>query len=229
MQNNNEKFIKKVSKIKSSAVNYSKSHYFIGSGKITLFDFFRFFWAGLRNESIGVKGSSLAFKIFLSFFPAMIFFVTLLPYFSSAGFQDVFLQTIQSVLPEYSYKALESTLIDILYNPRFGLTSIVFVLSLFYSVTNMNSILNTFNKSHHFKDNRKFPKKLLISLWLTLLFFSIILLSLAFISFNKTIVQWLTEQNIFESAFYVAALQYGRWIILFFMMQIGRASCRERV
>jgi membrane protein len=218
MQNKQGKIKKTVSKIKDSAVDYSKSHYFIGSGRITLFDFFRFFWTGLRNESIGIRGSSLAFKIFLSLFPAMIFFVTLLPYFSSAGFQDALLQTIQSILPEYSYKALENTLKDILYYPRFGLTSVVFILSLFYSVSNMNSILNTFNKSHHLKDNRKFLKKILVSLWLTLLFFSIILLSLAFISFNKTFVQWLKEHDIFGSGFYVAALQYGRWIILFFMM-----------
>ncbi len=212
------KIRKTVYRIRNSAVDYSKSHYVIGSGRITLFDFFRFFWTGLRNESIGIRGSSLAFRLFLSLFPAMIFFVTLLPYFSSAGFQEAFIQTIQSILPEYTYKSLENTIQDILFNPKFGLTSAVFFLSLFYSVTNMNSILNTFNKSHHLKDNRKFLKKLLVSLWLTLLFFSIILLSLAFISFNKTLIHWLSEQEIIGSSILVTLLQYGRWIILFFMM-----------
>ncbi len=218
MKKARRKILKTALKVRNSAVNYSKSHYFIGSGKISLFDFVSFFFSGLRNESIGIRGSALAFKLFMSLFPAMIFFVTLLPYFSSAGFQETFMQTLQSIMPEYSYKAFESTIRDILYTPRFGLTSVVFVLSIFYSVSNMNSILSTFNKSHHLVDKRSYIKKILVSLWLTLTFFAIILLSLAFISFNKTLVLWLREQNIFGAGFYVAALQYGRWLILFFMM-----------
>lgn len=218
MKKSRKKILKTAIKVRNSAVNYSKSHYFIGSGKISLFDFVSFFFSGLRNESIGIRGSALAFKLFMSLFPAMIFFVTLLPYFSSAGFQDAFMQTLQSIMPEYSYKAFESTIRDILYTPRFGLASVVFVLSIFYSVSNMNSILSTFNKSHHLVDKRSYVKKILVSLWLTLTFFAIILLSLAFISFNKTLVLWLREQNIFGAGFYVAALQYGRWLILFFMM-----------
>jgi len=213
-----KRFKKVLHKYRNSAIDYSKSHYILRKNRISLFDFFHFFWSGLQNESIGIRGSALAFKLFLSLFPGMIFFVTLLPYFSSAGFQDAFMQTLQSIMPQYSFKAFESTIRDILYNPRFALTSIVFILSIFYSVTNMNSILSTFNKSHHLVDNRGFFKKLKISLWLTLTFFTIILLSLSFISFNKTLVHWLSEHNIFGSWFYVAALQYGRWIILFFMM-----------
>lgn len=212
------KILKTTVKVRDSAIKYSKTHYFIGSGKISLFDFFGFFWSGLQNESISIRGSALAFKLFMSLFPAMIFFVTLLPYFSTVGFQEAFMQTLQSIMPEYSYKAFETTIRDILYTPRFGLASVVFVLSIFYSVSNMNSILSTFNKSHHLADNRNFWKKLLVSLWLTLLFFAIIFLSLAFITFNKSLVLWLREKNIFGSGFYVAALQYGRWLILFFMM-----------
>lgn len=207
-----------IDSIKDNVVHYLKTHYILKKNKISFFDFFRFFWAGLQNESISIRGSALAFKLFLSLFPAMIFFVTLLPYFSDAEFQEAFIQTLQSIMPEYSFKAFESTIRDILYQPQYALTSIVFVLSLFYSVTNMNSILNTFNKSHHLLDKRKFHKKLLVSLWLTLSFFALILLALTFISLNQTIVMWLNEHQIFSSAFYVAALQYGRWIILFFMM-----------
>jgi membrane protein len=213
-----KKIKKTADKVRKSAIKYSKTHYFIGSGKISLFDFFNFFWSGLRNESISIRGSALAFKLFMSLFPAMIFFVTLLPYFSSAGFQEAFMQTLQSIMPEYSYKAFESTIRDILYTPRFGLASVVFVLSIFYSVTNMNSILSTFNKSHHLVDKRKYLKRILVSLWLTLSLFAIIFLSLTFISFNKSLVLWLREKDIFGSWFYLAAIQYGRWLILFFMM-----------
>jgi len=218
MNKQRQKIEKTVNRIKSTAVDYSKTHYIPGSGKITIFDFFKFFWTGIRNESIGIRGSALAFKLFLSLFPAMIFLVTLLPYFSSAGFQDAFMQTLESIMPEYSYKAFQGTITDILYKPRFGLLSVVFVLSLFYSVTNMFSILNTFNKSHHLPDDRKFLKKLLVSMGLTLLFFAIIILSLSFISFNKFAIQWLRDNEIIGSWFYVSAIQYGRWIILFFMM-----------
>lgn len=218
MPTNKQRILKTVKKFKNSALNYSKSHYVLGSGKILIFDFLTFFWEGLRNQSIGIRASALAFKLFLSLFPALIFFVTLLPYFSSAGFQEAFLQTLSSILPEYTYMALESTLKDFLYNPKFGLLSIVFVLSLFYSVTNMNGILNTFNKSHHLNDNRKLRKKLLISLSLTLMFFTIILIALAFISFNKTLVDWLDRENLFGSWMYITLLQYGRWVILFFIM-----------
>jgi membrane protein len=218
MSDNKKNIRKNIRQLRKNAIHYSKSHYIPGAGKISIFDFLRFLWTGIRNESIAIRGSSLAFKFFLSLFPGMIFFVTLLPYLPSASIQQTLMETLESILPEYSFKAFESAFRDLLYQPRFGLLSIVFLLSLFYSVSNMNGILNTFNKSYHLSDKRKFVRKLIVALGLTVLFYTIIILSLGFISFNVTLVSWMSKKDIVGYGFYVEAIKYGRWIILFFMM-----------
>ncbi len=218
MKKQRDIIIKKVQKIINNILNYSKSHFVPGSGRITIFTFFHHFWTGIRNESIGIKAASLSFKLLLSLFPAMIFFFTLIPYLSSGGFQETFLLTLEGIMPEYTYKAIEANLTDILYKPKFGLLSFVFLLSLYYSISNMNSILSVFNKSHHLTDNRGYMRKLLVSLVLTLLMFLLIIITIVLISVNKNILNRLYEAHFLGSWFYIIALQYGRWLILFFAM-----------
>jgi len=200
------------------SISYSKKKYIFKKTKITLFDFLNFFWTGIINESISIRASSLAFKLFLSLFPAMIFLVTLLPYISTGSFQEALMQTLESIMPDYSYKAFESTISDILYNPKFVFLSTVFILSIVYSVSNMNSILNTFNKSYYLQDKRSFFKKIVISLWLTLLFFLIIILALFFISINQSLIEWVYANTNLGSFVNLSFLNYGRWVVLFFMM-----------
>jgi len=213
-----KKFERTILKIRDHVVEYSRSHYISGSVRISLFDFFYYFITGLRNESINIRASSLAFKLFMSLFPALIFFVTLLPYFPAVGFQEAFLVTLQDIMPVYTFKAVESTIVDLLNKPRFGLLSVVFFLSLFYSIQNMNSILTTFNKSHHLEDKRGYLKKKFVSLVLTLLFFLIIMLAIGVVSFNKSLLLWFSGSRIEIPDFVITLLQYGRWLVLFFIM-----------
>lgn len=215
------KYLRKIYRFKKNLFAYSKTHFIPGSGKISFFDFFRFFFQGLMNESISMRASALSYKLFLAFFPALIFLVTLLPYFSSFSSQETFMEAIESIMPEYSFKAFESTLRDVLFNPRFELLSAVFVLSLVYSISNMNAIIETFNKSYHLKDKRKFLKKVIVSAVLTLLFYVLIILTIALMSISEIILNWLYIEEYFKTSIYFFLLNYGRWLILFFVMLTG--------
>ncbi len=209
-------------KCKNLLSTYGKKHYFYaGKTKISFFDFVKFFWEGIRNESISIRASALSFKIFLSFFPALVFLVTLLPYISGKHFQDTFIQMLGSIMPEYSFKAFESTITDVLYNPQFGLLSVFFVLVLFYSVSNMNSILSTFNKSFYIVEKRSWLNKIFVSLIMTILFFTLIIVVLALISFNQNIILWLKNNQFIQSTYYLQIIQYSRWLLLFLMILFG--------
>lgn len=215
------KYLRKFIQLRKNLFSYSQTHFIPGSGKISFFDFFRIFFQGILNESISMRASALSYKLFLAFFPALIFLVTLLPYLSTFGSQETFMETIESIMPEYSFKAFESTLRDVLFNPRFELLSVVFVLSLVYSISNMNSIVDTFNKSYHFKDKRKFSKKIIISSILTLLFYLLIIITITLMSISEIVLNWMYYEEFFKSSIYFLLLNYGRWLILFFVMLTG--------
>lgn len=215
------KFLRFILKSKEYIFDYSQSHFIPGSGKITFFNFFRFFYQGLINESISMRASALSYKLFLAFFPALIFIVTLLPYFSSYDSQNAFIETLESIMPEYTFKAFEHTLRDLLFKPRFDILSVVFVLALFYSISNMNSIINTFNKSYHLKDKRSLLKKIKVSIILTLLVYFLIMLAILLIGSSEIVINWLYAKEFFKSTIYFFLINYGRWLILFFVMLTG--------
>src|SRR6267142_1798696 len=76
----------------------------------------RFFFHGLRNGTLNMRASSLAFSFFLALFPSIIFLFTLIPYIPIPHFQDSLFNLLQSVMPKSAFEATEDTISDIIKN-----------------------------------------------------------------------------------------------------------------
>ena len=95
--------------------------------KYELKEILLFFLNGLKKGAISTRASSIAFNFFLAFFPALIFFFTLIPYIPIDNFQEILLQLLGEVLPSSTNEAAFGTLNDIISNPRGGLLSFGFI------------------------------------------------------------------------------------------------------
>lgn len=201
-----------------SLVTYFLKHIKISTNyHITLYDFFYIFYTSLKNESITLRASSLTYKIFMSLFPSMIFAFSLIPFFlNKETYQQAVMEIIANIMPYYAFKTFEHLIQDFLFKPKIGFTSVMLILTLFYSVSNMNSLIKTLNKSYYLKENRTIFQRTIASFILTLSFFAILFLSILLISLNSLLVK---SMDIYISKWMISVfLHIGRWVIIFFML-----------
>lgn len=184
---------------------------------ISLYDFFHLFYISIRSESLSIRASSLTFKLFMSLFPALVFVFSLIPFFFQKNFyQQEIMDIIANLMPYHAFKTFEKLIYDFLFKPKIGFTSVLFFLTIFYSVSNMNSLIKTLNKSYYLKENRTLMQRTIASLALTVSFYIIIIVSIFLISINSILLEWLTP---YLSKWHISLfLGLGRWLIIFFML-----------
>ncbi len=137
----------------------------------------KFFWHGLRNGTLNMRASSLAFSFFLALFPSIIFLFTLIPYIPIPHFQDYLFNLLQHVMPKAAFEATEDTIVDIIKNQHSGLLSIGFFSALYFSTNGFNAMVNAFNETYHEIETRKPFQQRLISFYM--LFVTILLLAVS--------------------------------------------------
>ena len=130
-------------------INFCKKIKPIGFYGLSIYDVTIFFWKGLMKGAITTRASSLAFNFFLAFFPSIIMFFTLIPYIPIAGLQETLIELLTVVLPPSTNEITFETLNDIINNPRSGLLSIGFIMTVYFSTNGINSLIEAFNISYH--------------------------------------------------------------------------------
>jgi membrane protein len=144
---------------------------------LSLYIVTKFFFQGIRNGSLNMRASSLAFSFFLALFPSIIFLFTLIPYIPIDNFQESLFNLMQSVLPKSAFIAMEETIIDIIKNQNGGLLSFGFISALYFSTNGFNAMIEAFNETYHEFETRSAFTQRLVSLLLVIL--STLLISVA--------------------------------------------------
>ena len=192
----------------------------IGFAGLSIYDVAIFFWKGLMEGAITTRASSLAFNFFLAFFPSIIVFFTLIPYISIEGLQETLMDLLSVVLPPSTNKITFATLDDIINNPRGGLLSIGFMLTLYFSTNGINSLIEAFNASFHIRESRPLIQQRILSLGLTLLLSIMLIIAISSIIFGKLTVNYLTEYELISDNAGELIL-YGKWFIMLLMLFFG--------
>ena len=137
----------------------------------------KFFFHGLRNGTLNMRASSLAFSFFLALFPSVIFLFTLIPYIPIEHFQKSLFDLLQNIMPKTVFIATEDTIVDIINNQHKGLLSIGFVSALYFSTNGFNAMINSFNETFHEIETRKLLQQRLVSVYM--LFVTVSFLSIS--------------------------------------------------
>ncbi|MFP4508696.1 MAG: YihY/virulence factor BrkB family protein [Spirochaetaceae bacterium] len=148
-----------------------------GFNGLSLFEVGRFFAIGMRNGAITTRGSSIAFRIFLSIFPAVLFLITLIPYIPIPDFQETLLVLISGALPAEVTDLVEDTFRDLLVSQNAGLLSATLLLSLYTATRSMLGIIRSFDASYHDFATHPRPMKWLVSIGLVGLLFGLIIVA----------------------------------------------------
>jgi membrane protein len=173
----------------------------------------KFFFKALKNGSVNMRASSLAFSFFLALFPSIIFLFTLIPYIPIDHFQDQLFNLLQSVMPKSAFEAAEGTITDIIkpIKPRSGLLSIGFITALYFSTNGFNAMINAFNETYHTIETRHPFYQRLISLVMVIATVLMITIAILLIVFSEYGLNKLIHRD--KTLYYL--LLFGKYIILF--------------
>lgn len=203
-------------------VDWSKKYNLPGSGGIAIFDVMEFIYYETKKDSIVTRANSIAFSLFLSIFPFIIFLFTLLPYLPfTTDYTQMIAVSTAKVLPKNAHDYLMTIIIDITHIRRDGLLSLGFFFAMFFSSDGMLTLMQGFDKTYKasFKRRTIFHKRG-IALLLTLLLGVLLLVSIVLLMMGEDFFGLVNDvvHNDRLSSFLYALM---RWLTAFALLYIG--------
>ncbi|NDF97716.1 MAG: YihY/virulence factor BrkB family protein [Chitinophagia bacterium] len=194
------------------ALAKSKSTSLPGFGGVAIFDVVTFFIKQVQTIGMTERASSIAFNFVMAIPPAIIFLFTLIPYLPiSQSFQLELYSLIKDVIPgEKDNAVLIGFLQDFINNPRNGLLSLGFVLSLYFSSNAMMGIMRSFDKNYAGFTKRKGFLRRIVALKITGLLYLIVFSSLAILIARDVVLKWLGIDN----EWIIALIMNLRWFVI---------------
>ena len=208
-------------RIKNSIASSAPANYIVRKSKIiqlpgfsgiTLFDVVNFFMKQVRTVGVTERASSIAFNFVMAIPPAIIFLFTLIPFLPiSRQFEQQLYGLIRDVVPgQKNNSAIIKFLQDFINNPRNGLLSLGFILSLFFSSNAVMGIMRSFDKNYHgFRKRNEFQKRI-TALKITLILFVLMFVSILLLIGQGEVLRWLGIRSRLLRNFITDA----RWVII---------------
>lgn len=203
-------------------IQWSKSYSPPGFGGITIYSVLSFVIQEIKQDNVSTRANSVAFSLFLSIFPAIIFLFTLLPMFPVVQDYTLMLsQQLEGVIPENAHNYIFSIIYDITSIKRDGLLSLGAVLALFFSSNGMLTLMQGFDKSfNEVYKTRPWWKSRLIALALTTILLLLLVVSLIITIVEGKIINWIrTEFNFPESLLSLAS--FFNWFVSILLIYTG--------
>ena len=173
-----------------------------------------FFFDGLKNGVLHVRSSSVAYNTFLAIPPTIIFFFTLIPYMPIPNFDVQLMEFFRSILPNTSFKALESTLYEVVTHRKGGLLSFGFFLSFFFSTNGMHNLIVSFNATAHDTKRRNWFVIRINSFLMVIMQTFLVTLAVALIFYGKATLEYLIIHDFLEKNFTFHLLNLSKLIII---------------
>lgn len=146
----------------------------------------------IKNDDIFALASQLAYYLILSFFPFIIFLMTLVG-FSHLNSKQV-LEGLRGILPLSVYQLTRSTIIEVFdFQYNTGLLGVSLFLALWTASSAFRAVIKGINKAYNFKETRSFIKRSIISMSSILMLAITIILALALLVFGNVISRYLQD------------------------------------
>ena len=213
MSRANRNFYKKNSLYNRISAWYGRAQVPLHGG-LPLKEVVSIFVKNAKRESIPLRGSSIAFNLFLALFPALIFMFTLLPHIPVPMLRTETLGLLKNFMPSAAFHEVDANLKDIFDKPRNGLLSFGLLATLWFSSTGVFTLMQTFNKN----DRRTFFKRRFIAILLTLSLGSMLVAGMILIVFGENIIKLLLIHYFSLAKTGAFVMQFIRWLIILFLL-----------
>lgn len=190
----------------------------MGKGNIrkkSFLDGIIYFIVKVNNDDIFALGAQLAYYLMLSFFPFLIFLMTVVG-FSHLDSADI-LDGLRTILPNNVFSLVDVTVVEIVETQNAGLLGASIALTIWSASSGFRAVVKGLNKAYNIKDSRSFIKRSFVAIIFTLALVMIIMLTLAMLVFGEIIGKYIFAIFPFKSV--IAYIwNISRYLIVVFMM-----------
>ena len=194
-------------------IRRSKTTTLPGFTGIPIYQVVAFFIRQVQTIGMTERASAIAFNFVMAIPPAIIFLFTLIPYLPiTRSLQQELYRLIKDIIPgERNNAVLINFLQDFINNPRNGLLSIGFILSLYFSSNAMMGIMRSFDKNYAGFKKRTNWQRRKAAIQLTVLLYLFVMASLVALIARDVVLEWLGIEN----ASLRTILSNLRWAVIF--------------
>lgn len=150
-----------------------------------IIDNIKAFLRKIIEDDIYALASQLAYNLILSFFPFLIFLMTLIGY--SRLNSEAILDLLKHIMPYAAYNLIESTVLTVLTTQQSSILWISIGIAIWTSSSGFSAVIRGLNKAYGVQEDRSFIKVKLIAIFSVLLLAIIIIATLFLIVFSNTI------------------------------------------
>lgn len=138
-----------------------------------------------KEDEVTALGAQMTFYLILSFFPFLIFLITLLSYTPIASNEVV--SNLSNLLPNSTYNMINSIIQEVITTRSTALLSIGMIATLWTASSGVAALIKGINKAYNQKENRGFLKLRSYALVFTLALTLVILLAFIMLIFGEFI------------------------------------------
>ena len=151
----------------------------------SFFEFIIYFIVKIKEDDIFALAAQLAYYLILSFFPFLIFLLTLLG-FSNLDSMEV-LGALRAMLPTSAFELIYNVIIEIIEKQNTGLLGASLLLVIWSASSAFRAVIKGINKAYGLKENRSFVKRAFIAIICTFSLAFVIMLTLVLLVFGRLI------------------------------------------
>ena len=211
-----EKELKKIPGL-SWLIKQAKKIILPGLEGLSLYDLWEIYSVGIIKGTFSTRAGSIAFSFFMAIFPFLLFILNLIPYvWFIDDFQLEVLAFMDTLLPPQTSEFFNEIFADIVNNPRGGLLSITFILSIFLMTNGINAIFTGFEFSYHTTINRSIIRQYLVALGTSIIIALMLLLAVIAFVYLTYIIEDLKAIGIFSDNLYWAKM--GRYLVFILLI-----------
>lgn len=177
---------------------------------------FRFF-----DDDVMALSSQLAYSLILSFFPFLIFLITLVGY-SSIKSSDV-MASLSTILPRNAYELTEKTVVEIVDTRKGSLLSFSLIATIWSASAGFGAVIRGLNKAYDEEERRGYIKLQLLSILCTIVLVLIIICAFLLLVLGDLIGNYIVCCYKF-SELYKLLLNVSRYIVMVSAMLFGFAA-----
>ena len=149
------------------------------------FDFIIYFIVKIRDDDIFALAAQLAYYLILSFFPFLIFLMTIIGFSKLDSMQII--EGLSAILPSSVFELTSTIIVEVVENQYTGLLGVSIVLSMWAASSAFRAVTKGINKAYNLKENRSFIKRAIIALICTFALAFTIVVALVLLVFGNLI------------------------------------------
>ncbi|GAA4279033.1 YihY/virulence factor BrkB family protein [Aquimarina mytili] len=186
---------------------------------LSVYDLIEIYTIGIVKGTFSARASAISWSFFLSLFPFLLFLLNLIPYVPIDNFENNFFEFINGALPKQSSDFFAGIFEDIASNPRGGLLSTVFILSILFMTNGINAVFSGFEYSYHVSLNRNFFRQYIVALGVSIIVASLLLITVIGTLYFSYLVDDLSTIGVVDdTVFWLTIGKYSLFVFMIFVI-----------